>query len=94
MAILESVKLLINSGMIVSREIKLNASVMKVMSIRLTEKFQRRFRWTKSSVFASNSAAPAGDLQRVRRRFGQVIGQRYSQVAANLPPGQIAALAQ
>ena len=59
MAIFESVRLLMSSGVIVSREIKLKASVMKVMSIRLTEKFQRRFFSTKALAFALNSATYA-----------------------------------
>ena len=40
MAILESVRLLTSTGMTVSREIRLKPMVMKMMSTRLTLKFQ------------------------------------------------------
>ena len=67
MAILESVKLLINKGVIVSREMMLKASVMKLISIRLTEKFQGRFLSTIESTCCANLATYALNSQRMRR---------------------------
>ena len=93
-AILESVNWLTNSGVIVSREIKLNASVIKEMSSRLTEKFQRKFFSTKESIVRANSVTCTADLQRMRWRIGQVLRQLNRQIAAVLLPTQCLRVSQ